>query len=590
MAVQISKFESILPDSVKQQIYNATLTEEALLSLPMCDLLRVAHDNPYIKRLMLKYTAFKRTVPLLPEFTLKEHQLRAFEWMCEREKTKSANVRGGILSLQMGLGKTLLSCYYALAFAEGPTLIVASKMVVEEWKTQISRFFGDHVRVCVFMKTPRYKLEEWTPLRFNDYDLVLTSYDTIAFASRKGNWDERVCERGVGGIHNDKIICVHEKGPLTEMGVAFGTEALFCYPWHRVIADETQRFANPKSYIYRAMMAIPKRYGWCLTGTPVRNYDTDIWAQLRWLGYTFISRVSMWKGRGTKIFAEQNLIETMLPMSYDDAGVTLPEKNDIRINVELSEEERERYDDLIHKAREAYRLHQTRRCDFATVLSMFNSVRQACISMDIIEDEKKTFDTRIANIVPSTGHVGSVSVVPAATRSSKIKRVCELIEENFRTKKVIIFSNYVRALKVLADALKTQHIGYSMITGSMTSSKRRAKQLACFREEDETRALLMTYKVGAEGLNLTEATVVICLEPWWTPSVRDQAHARTWRIGQTNDVVTYDLIAAGTVEERILRVCESKRALMDAFKSGSVSRRRRETGLSARDLKMLLDV
>src|SRR5262249_21380863 len=76
---------------------------------------------------------------------------------------------------------------------------------------------------------------------------------------------------------------------------------------------------------------------------------------------------------------------------------------------------------------------------------------------------------------------------------------------------------------------------------------------------------LISLKAGGTGLNLTRADTVIHYEPWWNPAAQAQATDRAHRIGQTNPVFVHNLIVAGSVEERMLRLQEKKRHLADSI-------------------------
>ncbi len=79
-----------------------------------------------------------------------------------------------------------------------------------------------------------------------------------------------------------------------------------------------------------------------------------------------------------------------------------------------------------------------------------------------------------------------------------------------------------------------------------------------FKNDINTQGLFLTYKVGSEGLNLTEATHCICIEPWWTNAVHNQAKARLWRTGQTKQVYVHNVIIKGSIEEKIVEICKGK--------------------------------
>ncbi|MCQ2236652.1 MAG: SWF/SNF helicase family protein, partial [Bacteroidales bacterium] len=130
--------------------------------------------------------------------------------------------------------------------------------------------------------------------------------------------------------------------------------------------------------------------------------------------------------------------------------------------------------------------------------------------------------------------------------------------------KVLIFSSFVRDLNILASNLLEKSIKYSMLTGD---TRDRDEQIARFNEDPETNVFLLSMKAGGTGLNLTEADYVFILNPWWNPAVEAQAYARAHRIGQQKPVFVYRFISQNTVEEKIVKLQDTKKDLAKAFEA-----------------------
>lgn len=129
--------------------------------------------------------------------------------------------------------------------------------------------------------------------------------------------------------------------------------------------------------------------------------------------------------------------------------------------------------------------------------------------------------------------------------------------------KVIVFSSFTRAIVLFALRLKAegfQERAIALVDGSLDPAEREA-QWKRFRSDPDCQILLMTYKVGSEGVTLTEADHVAFLEPWWCPSVKAQAVARSWRIGQCRPVHIWNFVIAESIENRILTVGAEKDAM-----------------------------
>ena len=147
--------------------------------------------------------------------------------------------------------------------------------------------------------------------------------------------------------------------------------------------------------------------------------------------------------------------------------------------------------------------------------------------------------------------------------SAKLESCMELLNEAAAAgHKVLLFSQFTSMLEIIRNRLEAEGLRYYVLQGS-TPKEKRAAMVESFNR-DETEVFLISLKAGGTGLNLTGADVVIHYDPWWNVSAQNQATDRAHRIGQKNSVQVYKLIAAGTVEEKILRLQESKRELADA--------------------------
>ena len=146
--------------------------------------------------------------------------------------------------------------------------------------------------------------------------------------------------------------------------------------------------------------------------------------------------------------------------------------------------------------------------------------------------------------------------------SGKYNEVLKIINSNIGKSKILLFSQFTSALKKLSVILDNEEIQYCYLDGSI-SSVNRMKLVDEFNSSQEKRVFLISLKAGGTGLNLTSANTVIHLDPWWNPSIEDQATDRAHRIGQKNNVEVIKLIAEGTIEEKILLLQEDKRAMIN---------------------------
>jgi len=171
----------------------------------------------------------------------------------------------------------------------------------------------------------------------------------------------------------------------------------------------------------------------------------------------------------------------------------------------------------------------------------------------------------------------------AAEVSGKVEAVGELLDEiRDGGHSVIIFSAFASMLRLLEDTVKTAGLGYCLLDGQ---TRDRTALVQSFQNDPDKRVFLISLKAGGYGLNLTKADTVIHFDPWWNPAVEAQATDRAHRIGQSRAVTVYKLITTGTIEEKILRLQQRKRGLMDAALDDEAPLM---DGLSDADLRELL--
>lgn len=599
-----SFIDAIPPEYIKAAD-EGSLTQKMLLDMEYTDVVRlgayppankVVWDLVGIRGAPLRWGTDKITKEPLPKekvYRFRPSQQKAIDWMKSRERLDTNMVyglRGGILVLKMGMGKTLCALAHSLTSAKGefPTLVVASKTVMNEWKSEgVDKFFGQSIKVLYLHQDFIGKdIHTMTRKRVLEYDLVITTYDACVQASRKGEYHKQCFEMGDDHtLMKGKILSVHlrtkEQANLpkvTGMGVIYGT------PWERVICDESQRFANPDTQTYKCMMAIYGKYKWCLTGTPIRNYQTDIWAQLRFCGYTGVKQTIVWKRQGTTKFREHKLTEAIFSMDYKAAKIELPPKTSLLKFVSLKGKQKEAYDHIQGVARKLYDDMMKSLCSFACVLAMFTRLRQCAIAPYLITAESKREKLKGASAKAdkeavellkkmTTGGLGAwchEKGGEAGIYAEKISEIINIIAKIPKGEKVLVFSMFTSCLDLLADALEVRLPDFRLVQiDGDTKGKERATILEEFRTDPEVRGLFLTYKVGSEGLNLTEGTHCICIEPWWTPAVPDQAEARCWRTGQTKPVFIHNVLVQNTIEEKVIAICKEKQEMASSYLEGT---------------------
>lgn len=534
-------------------------------------------------------------LPMTEGYELFPHQEKAITWMRKRENMESRKVyglRGGILCLKQGLGKTLCTLAHILSAPAGkfPSLIVASKTVMYEWKTEGFEKFFPTAKVLYLHSefVPKNILDKMNRKFIKSYDIVVTTYDYCISQCKKGKFDQECTEIAESGLHAGKVVAINQRTLFQcDRPDAIGSTIVYTTPWHRIVFDESQKFANHKTQTYKAMMALGGRYMWCLSGTPIRNYDTDIWSQMRVLGYMGVSRATDWSRSGLTLYKTHKLTEAVLNMDYQSAEIFIPEKEVHEIQLSLTPKEQEVHDYVKGILRKVFDMMLNKLCDYSCVLAIFMRLRQCAIAPWLMTPESKRKHTeddgndeavvkkfmremecKLGDWVHNKDEAG--------LQSSKINAVFDVIKNIPPGDKVIVFSMFTSLLDLLSDKLENEYPEFRYVTvDGDTTGDERTELLEKFRKKKKVRGLLMTYKVGSEGLNLQSVgsgeTHVICVEPWWCPSVMNQAVARAHRMGQTQTVHDYRIVVSNSIEERILEICQQKEELTKAYLEGSGS-------------------
>lgn len=581
---------------LETKVMKATLTLDDIKSeADLALVLRIAAYSPYVRKMV--FEVLKRApLPTVDGVRFYPHQIDALAWMRQMEQHNPAGLTGGMLCLKMGLGKTLTAIAHTITSttAGRPTLVAASKTLLGMWKAEgFEKFFGKKPRAGVTVPRVLYLHKDFcsdetfngiTPSLLYTYDVVMTTYDVIATGYKLSKAGEQNLIRGdAHSLQKDKIIEIVKRTPedVRKTAVIPGPASLFATVWERVIADESQRFANPSTVGFKSMMGICSRHAWCLTGTPVRNYDSDIWAQMRFLGFNNpeYNTALKWKRKGgSEAFRELGLSKCVFIMGYEEAGITLPPKHITVRKLALDGMHKECYDLILQEAIKAYEMLLARTINFACMLAIFIRLRQCCIApyLMVSRMDIKAREDPIGAVVAKslrskiTGENMTAWIRnmrgSAGYGSPKIQEIVRVVKSMHDGERIVIFSMFTACLDLLGNVLRGEGIKYVQVDGSIPGDKR--EELITQFRTGEPRALLVNYKVGSEGLNLVEATHCICVEPWWTPAVMKQAVSRLWRIGQKKSVTVHSITFDNSIEERMFNICQKKQELADAYMGG----------------------
>ncbi|MER6493324.1 DEAD/DEAH box helicase [Streptomyces griseorubiginosus] len=441
--------------------------------------------------------------------TLRDYQLRGLAWL---DLMTSLGL-GGCLADDMGLGKTITVIALHLRRARRePTLVVCPASLLGNWQREITRF-APGVPVRRFHGTER-SLDDL------DGGFVLTTYGTMRAAAAR----------------------------LAEQH------------WGMVVADEAQHVKNPYSATAKALRTIPSPARVALTGTPVENNLSELWALLDWTTPGLLGPLKSFRARHARAVengedeeAVTRLARLVRPFllrrKKSDPGIVpeLPPKTETDHPVPLTREQASLYEAVVRESMLAIETAQgiARR---GLVLKLLGALKQICDHPLLYLKEE----------VPAT--VGD----RLAARSGKLALLDELLDTLLAEDgSALVFTQYVGMARLITAHLAARAVPVDLLHGG-TPVPERERMVDRF-QSGSIPVLVLSLKAAGTGLNLTRAGHVIHFDRWWNPAVEEQATDRAYRIGQTQPVQVHRLITEGTVEDRIAEMLESKRALADAI-------------------------
>ena len=439
--------------------------------------------------------------------TLRPYQHRGLTWLAEMAETGL----GGCLADDMGLGKTVqvIALHLHRQSARetaAPTLVVCPTSLLGNWEREIAKFAPG-------TPTRRYHGGARTLADLAPDEMVLATY---------------------GVVRRDRA-------------------ALAAVEWGLAVADEAQHVKNPLSRTAKELRGIPAMARIALTGTPVENKLTDLWAILDWttpglLGPLdrFRRTVAVPVERHRDPDATERLGRVVRPFLLrrvkSDPAIApeLPRKTELDQVVPLTAEQTTLYEAVVKQtlADIAQSEGIQRR---GLVFKLMTALKQIC--------------NHPAQFLHETG--------PLPRRSGKLTALDELLEIILTSdESVLVFTQYVEMGSLIVAHLEARGIAAAFLHGG-TPARRREELVADF-QAGLMPVFVLSLKAGGVGLNLTRATHVIHYDRWWNPAVEDQATDRAYRIGQDRPVTVHRLVAEGTVEDKVAAMLSDKRLLADA--------------------------
>jgi len=524
----IFSFGKVGDQSIRLQNYHFTLIEEIADEMD-------ASVQEKIKSLNTASLELQE-IPVDLNAALRNYQYDGYNWMYHL----FLRGLGGCLADDMGLGKTIqaltlllrlkreeqlvpvfqhkksgqLSLFVAEEPAEAQlqsaTLIVLPVSLVHNWEKEIQKF-APALKVYIYSGARRREKGSLNDI-INNYDIILTTYGTV---------------------RND-------------------VEELSQYEFFFLILDESQYIKNSESKTYKTITGIRSQHRIVLTGTPIENSLSDLWAQMNFLNRGLLGSKNYFKQefllpieRDKSTDASEKLQKLIQPFilrrTKEQVAKDLPSLTQETIVVEMTPEQSEFYETEKSAVRNV--LLQNLQEDGLQkstffVLQALTRLRQIAIHPRLLDHESACESGKFNDIIAMIGI---------------------LVAENH---KILVFSSFVKHLNLLADEFKKEKWNYSLLTGQTTDRKQVIEE---FQENPEKKIFLISLKAGGVGLNLTAADYIFITDPWWNPAAEMQAISRAHRIGQDKKVFVYRFISENSIEEKIQKLQDKKSKLANEF-------------------------
>jgi superfamily II DNA or RNA helicase len=489
-------------------------------------------DTPEAQALRDRVRDFKgvpsANLPKSLQADLRPYQKDGFDFLAHLVQVRL----GGILADDMGLGKTLQTLTWLAWLKERntknpkPSLVICPASVLHNWRREAERFTPNMKVLVLESGAARHNLRKQIP----EHDLIVTNYALL--------------RRDL--------------------------EELQKFSFRAVILDEAQFIKNPGAQITQSVKQVKCEHKLALTGTPLENRLLDLWSIVDFIQPSYLGNqeqfLTTYEPRGENAESEQRIARRRLSAKLrplllrrikKHVAKDLPDRIEERLDCPLGEDQRKLYlaelrrsRDNVMRAVEQQGLNKSK----MHVLAALTRLRQICCHPTLVGND---------------------------TASGKTETLFELLDPLIADgQKVLVFSQFVQMLEILDKECHTRKITTHMLTGQ---TKDRQQVVSHFQKDNSAGVFLLSLRAAGTGLNLTNASYVVLYDPWWNPAVEAQAIDRSHRIGQTQTVNAYRLIAPGTVEEKIWELQQSKaKTIADVLGEEGFAR-----SLTATDLEYL---
>ena len=478
---------------------------------------RFAADSEYRKRLQkLKEFSGIRERPLPQGFTgtLRPYQKAGYDWLHFLHEYRF----GGCLADDMGLGKTVQVLVFLQSLRENnhaktADLIVVPRSLLVNWEREAARFTPD-LKVYRHFGPARKK----DTAVFDQYDLILTTYGTM--------------RRDIQMLRD--------------------------YRFHYAVLDESQAIKNPVAQTSKAARLLNSDHRLVMTGTPVENNTYELWSQFAFLNPGLLGNLEYFKkefaapierkgDQDTANFLRKMVYPFILRRTKDQVAPELPPRTERILLSDMEPAQRKFY----NRTRDYYRGIVLGMLEEEGLNNARMKILEGLLRLRQISNHPKLVDSKFRG------------------QSAKLEMLIEHLETlHSEGHKALVFSQFVQMLQLVRAELDRRKIPYVYLDGRTRKRQQRVDQ---FQNDPGIPFFLISLKAGGVGLNLTAADYVIHIDPWWNPAVEMQATDRTHRIGQDKPVFVYKLITRDSVEEKILKLQERKKKLVEQLISTEAS-------------------
>ncbi len=478
-------------------------------------------DSPQAHALRDRLKEFKgvpeTNLPPNIQAEMRPYQKSGFDFLCHLAQVRL----GGVLADDMGLGKTLQTLAWLAWLKQNritkhtkPSLVICPASVLHNWRREAERFTPQLKVLVLESGAARHNLRKKIP----QYDLIVTNYALL--------------RRDL--------------------------EALQKFAFCAVILDEAQFIKNPGAQVTQSVKQLKSEHRLALTGTPLENRLLDLWSIVDFIQPGYL---------GT----QEHFIETYEPkVRQDETNALSPVHDEETVSAQriarrrlsaklrplmirrLKQHVAKDLPDRIEQRRDCPLSDDQRKLYLAELRRSREQVFQAVAEKGLNKSKMHVLAalTRLRQICCHPELVGNDSA------SGKTETLFELLDPLVADgQKVLVFSQFVQMLDLLDKECHARHIKTHVLTGQ---TKDRQEVVNAFQQDKDPAVFLLSLRAAGTGLNLTTASYVILYDPWWNPAVEAQAIDRSHRIGQTQTVNAYRLIAPGTVEEKIWELQQSK--------------------------------